>query len=220
MSNWNTQLKALQLLFPRLSLHDQIRVTNYIHLQLVVSSFVESSEEAVQRQQFNPWEQFPPQLATRLSDVNTSLCPQPQFFLLEGPKTNALFDYYSTRVAHVLQPLSHPGNPYQSIYVPLAIQGASEIRQFATMVAPCVKLCTFHAIIATAAFHMHGSDLSGGSEYYKIGSLHRQMALKCMQLALLDETLQSNYQLFMTAMMSLLTIGVVLQQSRTAKVSR
>ncbi|KAJ5247252.1 hypothetical protein N7468_002235 [Penicillium chermesinum] len=187
VSSWNSQLATVQSIFPKLSTQDQMRLANYIHLQFIVSSFVEGNEQG----------------------LNTPLYPQPQFLFLEGPKTNALFDYYSTRVANVLQPLSHPENPYRSIYVPLAVEGVFEMGQIAKMVAPCVKICTFHAIIATAAFHMHGSDVSGSSEYHKIGHVQRQMALKCMQLALLDETLPTNYQSFMTAMMSLLTVGVM-----------
>jgi hypothetical protein len=41
-----------------------------------------------------------------------------------------------------------------------------------------------------------------------MGIMHRQLALQCMQLAIVEGTSQTNYKEFMTALLSLITIGV------------
>ena len=135
------------------------------------------------------------------------LVRQPQIYLSEDPKTNSLFHHYSLHVADILQPLSHPSNPYLSIYVPAAIEGLSEALKAARVAAPSVKLCTFHALVATAAFHLHSCN-SFTTQYHNIGVAHRQIALQCMQLALGDEINKSSYKDLMMAMLSLITIGV------------
>lgn len=135
------------------------------------------------------------------------LIRQPQIYLSEDPKTNSLFHHYSLHVADILQPLSHPSNPYLSIYVPAAIEGLSEVLKAARVAAPSVKLCTFHALVATAAFHLHSCN-SFSTQYHNIGVVHRQIALQCMQLALGDDINKSSYKDLMMAMLSLITIGV------------
>lgn len=130
---------------------------------------------------------------------------QPQTRICDKPETELLFNHYSLHVANILQPLSHIGNPYRSLYVPAALEGSMET--LAKHAAPNVRLCIFHSLVATAAFHMSSCNPSL-HRYHKTGILHRQMALQCMQLALTEGTSQSNYRQFMVALCSLLTIGV------------
>lgn len=129
---------------------------------------------------------------------------QPQTRICDNPETELLFNHYSLHVANILQPLSHIANPYRSLYVPAALEGSMETAKNA---APNVSLCIFHSLVATAAFHMSSCN-PPMHRYQKTGILHRQMALRCMQLALAEGTSHSNYRQFMVALCSLLTIGV------------
>jgi hypothetical protein len=135
------------------------------------------------------------------------LWSQPQAHICDNPETNLLFKHYSLHVANILQPLSHIGNPYRSLYVPAALEGSMEALAPAKSADQNVRLCIFHSLVATAAFHMSSCN-SFLHKYHKTGILHRQMALRYMQLALAKGTSQSEYRHFMVALCSLLTIGV------------
>jgi hypothetical protein len=132
---------------------------------------------------------------------------QPQAHICDNAETNFLFKHYSLHVANILQPLSHIGNPYRSLYVPSALEGSMEALCPAKSADQNVRLCIFHSLVATAAFHMSSCN-SCLHKYHKTGILHRQMALRYMQLALAKGTSQSEYRHFMVALCSLLTIGV------------
>lgn len=135
------------------------------------------------------------------------LWSQPQAHICDNPETNLLFNHYSLYVANVLQPLSHTGNPYRSLYVPAALEGSMNVVCPAKHVAPSVRLSIFHSLVATAAFHMSSCNPALRS-YHETGILHRQKALRCMQLALAEGASQSSYRHLMVALCSLLTIGV------------
>ncbi|KAJ5134303.1 hypothetical protein N7526_005668 [Penicillium atrosanguineum] len=128
--------------------------------------------------------------------------------ICDNPETNLLFHHYSLYVANVLQPLSHIENPYRSLYVPAALEGSVDVLFPAKNVAASVRLCIFHSLVATAAFHMSSCN-PAQSGYHKTGILHRQKALRCMQLALAEGASQSSYRHLMVALCSLLTIGVM-----------
>lgn len=148
-----------------------------------------------------------PSTLIRYTAPQSVLClwNQPQTRICDNPETRLLFNHYSLYVANILQPLSHIENPYRSLYVPAALEGSMETP--AKNDAPSVRLCIFHSLVATAAFHMSSYN-PRLHRYHKIGILHRQMALRCMQLALAEGTSQSNYRQFMVALCTLLTIGV------------
>ena len=132
---------------------------------------------------------------------------QPQPYISDDPTVDWLFRHYPLNVANLLQPLSHPRNPYQSIYVPIALETLQEPSFGRHIPTQSLKRCLFHSIIATAAFHIHSCNDSAPS-FHRMGIVHRQFALRCMQLAIQQGISRSHYREFMMALLSLITIGV------------
>jgi hypothetical protein len=132
---------------------------------------------------------------------------QPQLYISDDPIIDRLLHHYSLYVANLLQPLSHPRNPYQSIYMPIALESLQQPSPGRPIPALNLKRCLFHSIIATSAFHLHTCN-SFASSFCKMGIVHRQIALRCMQLAIERDTSHCYYKEFMIALLSLITIGV------------
>ncbi|KAB8241112.1 fungal-specific transcription factor domain-containing protein [Aspergillus flavus] len=143
-----------------------------------------------------------------LPNVEVSLLQQPQMFLSSSWKANELFHHYVTNVADILLPVTHPGNPYRSMYAPAALEGSLYFESGAFNAAPNIGLCIFHSLISTSAFHLHRC-YNFKSEYYRLGIIHRQLALESLQMVLMKDVPLLNYKTILVALLSMVTIGVM-----------
>ncbi|GMG13226.1 unnamed protein product [Aspergillus oryzae] len=141
-----------------------------------------------------------------LPNVEVSLLQQPQMFLSSSWKANELFHHYVTNVADILLPVTHPGNPYRSMYAPAALEGSLYFESGAFNAAPNIGLCIFHSLISTSAFHLHRC-YNFKSEYYRLGIIHRQLALESLQMVLMKDVPLLNYKTILVALLSMVTIG-------------
>ena len=142
-----------------------------------------------------------------LANSELSLLPQPQMFLSSSWKTNKLFHHYVTNVADILLPVSHPGNPYRSLYAPAAVEGSLYFESGLFHAAPNIGLCIFHSLMSTSAFHLH-QYYNSNSEYHYLGITHRQLALESLQMVLRNEVPLFDYKTLLVALLSMITIGV------------
>jgi hypothetical protein len=79
------------------------------------------------------------------------------------PCAARLFHHYTSHVTHLLQPVLHAGNFYNSVYVPRAISGAWDLTSNTSMRrASWSTRSIFFSILATSAFH-RGVEIPSGS---------------------------------------------------------
>ncbi|GAB1197223.1 hypothetical protein APSETT444_006514 [Aspergillus pseudonomiae] len=141
-------------------------------------------------------------------NATVPLLQQPQLFLSSNYKANELFHHYVTNVAEVLLPVSHPGNPYRSLYAPAALEGSLYFQSGPFNAAPNIGLCIFHSLISASAFHLHRCH-GFNSEYHRLGIMHRQVALQSLQMVLMKEIPGLEYKTLLVALLSMVTIGVM-----------
>ncbi|OGM48376.1 hypothetical protein ABOM_003368 [Aspergillus bombycis] len=141
-------------------------------------------------------------------NATVPLLQQPQMFLSSNRKTNELFHHYVANVAEILLPVSHPGNPYRSLYAPAALEGSLYFESGLFDAAPNIGLCIFHSLISTSAFHLHRCH-GFNSEYHRLGIMHRQVALQSLQMVLMKEVPVLDYKTLLVALLSMVTIGVM-----------
>ncbi|KNG91038.1 hypothetical protein ANOM_000778 [Aspergillus nomiae NRRL 13137] len=139
-------------------------------------------------------------------NATVPLLQQPQLFLSSNYKANELFHHYVTNVAEILLPVSHPGNPYRSLYAPAALEGSLYFQSGPFNAAPNIGLCIFHSLISASAFHLHRCH-DFNSEYHRLGIMHRQVALQSLQMVLMKEIPVLDYKTLLVALLSMVTIG-------------
>ena len=140
-------------------------------------------------------------------NATVPLLQQPQLFLSSNYKANELFHHYVTNVAEILLPVSHPENPYRSLYAPAALEGSLYFQSGPFNAAPNIGLCIFHSLISASAFHLHRCH-GFNSEYHRLGIMHRQVALQSLQMVLMKEIPVLDYKTLLVALLSMVTIGV------------
>ncbi|KAE8377105.1 fungal-specific transcription factor domain-containing protein [Aspergillus bertholletiae] len=133
---------------------------------------------------------------------------QPQLVMSSSGEANKLFHHYVINIADILLPVSHPGNPYRSLYAPAALEGSLYFESGPFNAAPNIGLCIFHSLLSTSAFHLHRC-YGFNSEYHNLGIIHRQIALQSLQMVLMEEVPQLDYKTLLVALLSMITIGVM-----------
>lgn len=118
-----------------------------------------------------------------------------------------LMHHYAVNVASLLQPISHPRNPYRELYLPAALQVATELTSDAGLVKGTVQSSLFHSLLASSAFHLSSCTTDKGL-YYKIGTQHKQRALSLLQASLQLPRPTLDHQALLMSMLSLVTIDV------------
>ncbi|KIV83894.1 hypothetical protein, variant 3 [Exophiala sideris] len=109
-----------------------------------------------------------------------------------------LMSHYITQLADLLQPIHHPRNPFLTINVQSAMPGL-----FAALEQPVQNSIThspmkgnmsiFHSLMASAAFHLRGSKSTNHPNWDTldhIGSFNRMKALKYLQEAIIEPSIQ------------------------------
>lgn len=107
--------------------------------------------------------------------------------LFQDPVIHRLMDNYVNHVANVLPPVPHPENPYALIYVPKALDGASNLLFGSNSTAskiPSIDTAIFYALLATSAFHLRGTPTTSGSDFDVMARGFRAKSFASLQRAL------------------------------------
>lgn len=130
------------------------------------------------------------------------------FFSSSNRDTTAklLIHHYASHMVHLMQPISHQANPFERIYLPLAIRGSSDLEgrnSSNTLCSPRVAVC--HSLLAAAANNLQSLG-SGEDDMESAAVFHRQKALITLRGALASRS--SGYKHLMTAILALVSVDV------------
>lgn len=161
------------------------------------------------------------ELVSSLLDHSTSsLIPLSPYLGLSLPlfhdsDTSMLMYHYMNHVAELLQPVLHPQNPWRTTYFRFALEGCSDAgsRQTSLSLSTSkVSTAIFHGVLSSAAFHLRNATVDSNM-YHKLGLQHRAKALQALNAALALPQDSQLYTVYLTAMLSLVTIDVRLDQT-------
>lgn len=124
--------------------------------------------------------------------------------LFHDPDTSMLLHHYAYHVAGLLQPVHHPNNPWRTTYFQFALDGRQEYASSSP-----ASTAIFHSVLSSAAFHLRNAT-SGSKKYHRLGLEHRAKSLHALNAALSHPSKSRVYTLYLTAMLSLVTIDVSL----------
>ncbi|KAL3439749.1 fungal-specific transcription factor domain-containing protein [Aspergillus insuetus] len=127
------------------------------------------------------------------------------FSVLESTTTTMLIHHYMQHVVHLMQPVSHPRNPFSTVYLPLALQCSRASRDAHDDLQPA-SVAVFHSLLSTAATNLQ----SNGIEHRGLKRLayhHKQRALAALQRALADRT--TPYRDLMIGILSLVSVDIM-----------
>lgn len=123
-----------------------------------------------------------------------------------GSTANLLINHYANHMVHLMQPITHQSNPFERIYLPLAISGSSALGQEASsevISSPRVAVC--HSLLAAAANNLQGLG-NGEGTLRATACYHKQKALTALRHALASRS--GAYKDLMTAMLALVSVDV------------
>jgi hypothetical protein len=123
-----------------------------------------------------------------------------------------LMHNYILNITELLQPVCHPRNPYQSIYVPNALKGSSNLVLGMNNLASELSssnVAIFHALLSVSAFHLRGTNYTEKQPLFdQLGRFHRAKAMQNLRMALIDETRTVDRQATMAVILSLVSSDV------------
>ena len=128
--------------------------------------------------------------------------------LFQDPQTSTLMYHYMDHVADLLQPVLHPMNPWRTTYFPFALEGCPELfLSQSSSPSSYASIALFHSLLSSAAFHLR--NVTGDSKkFHKLGLQHRAKSLHALNAALTRPNDSQLYTVYLTAMLSLVTIDV------------
>lgn len=130
--------------------------------------------------------------------------------LFHDSDTSMLMYHYMNHVAELLQPVLHPQNPWRTTYFRFALEGCSDAASRQTSLSLStskVSTAIFHGVLSSAAFHLRNATVDS-NKYHKLGLQHRAKALQALNAALALPQDSQLYTVYLTAMLSLVTIDV------------
>lgn len=125
--------------------------------------------------------------------------------MIEDTTASMLMHHYMQHVVHLMQPVSHSRNPWRTVYLPLALQGSSQLdvpRRFHS-----ASVAVFHSVLSIAAVNLQ-SMRTEQEALKQLACHHKQRALVALQSAL--STKSTPYKDIMTAILSLVSADVSL----------
>lgn len=126
--------------------------------------------------------------------------------LVQNTTAAMLMHHYTKHVVHVMQPVSHPRNPFSTIYLPLAVKGSSGLELITGPSHVCsASITVFHSLLSTAATSLRSLG-PGEEDLQQLACHHKQHALVSLQNALARQS--SSYKDLMTAILSLVSADV------------
>jgi hypothetical protein len=127
---------------------------------------------------------------------------------ISGDKqVDALIFHYNVHVADVLQPIDHCRNPYRNIYLSTALEGMWYQQSGIQRPEAKAYFALTQSLLASSAFHLWNCDKSQ-TKYQAVAMKYRFCAIQSLQDAVNEANLKSHYKALMTAVLSLITIGV------------
>lgn len=128
---------------------------------------------------------------------------------IKNTSTTMLIHHYTHNIVHLMQPVSHRGNPFQTLYLPLAIEGstATEVDQNSRGISPAT-VAVFHSLLCSAATNLQGLG-SGESGLQQLAFRHKERALNALRSSLARKV--GRYKDLMVAILSLVSADVSLR---------
>jgi arginine metabolism regulation protein II len=125
---------------------------------------------------------------------------------IKDPSVNMLIHHYTNNIVHLMQPVSHRENPFQTLYLPLAIEGSSftEIDQDSEGISPAT-VAVFHSLLCSAATNLQGLG-SRDSGLQQLAYRHKERALNALRNSLARKV--GRYKDLMVAILSLVSVDV------------
>lgn len=130
--------------------------------------------------------------------------------LFNDHDTSMLMYHYMNHVSELLQPVLHPQNPWRTTYFRFALEGCTDAVSGQTSLSLStskVSTAIFHGVLSSAAFHLRNATIDS-NKYHKLGLQHRTKALQALHAALALPQDTQLYTVYLTAMLSLVTIDV------------
>lgn len=182
------------------------------HLMLLRDStdFVQpalSEDDASLLQQFPVHEQIPEQALAPTFPPSTKLGTSIYTSLSRDSSIDQLMHHYVVNITDLLQPVSHPENPYRTLYAPAALEVISGLLDNTPAAKATMHNALYHSVLAAAAHHL-GSCTSESSKYKKLGAQHKDQALLMLRKSIDPARPASNYKTLLITMLSLVTIEV------------
>ncbi|KAL4773908.1 fungal-specific transcription factor domain-containing protein [Aspergillus nidulans var. acristatus] len=127
--------------------------------------------------------------------------------MVENTTATMLMDHYIQHVVHLMQPVSHPRNPFKTVYLPLALHGSSQLeRSGHRSQLQSASIAAFHSLLSTAAANLQ--RMQGEQEALEqLACHHKQRSLIALQNAL--ATKSTPYRDLMTAILSLVSADIM-----------
>ncbi|KAH6983827.1 fungal-specific transcription factor domain-containing protein, partial [Ilyonectria destructans] len=124
-------------------------------------------------------------------------------------EVDLLINHYDSHVADLMQPIFHTENVFRGIYLSTALEGSVVCMSDPNTSKTLAYSAIYHSLLASSAFHLWNCN-KAQIRYQRVGTKHRHQALCFLQAAVDTATPGADYQLFMTAMLSLLSIGTMM----------
>lgn len=127
---------------------------------------------------------------------------------------NMLVHHYVKHIVHIMQPVSHKDNPFQTMYFPLAVEGSSELlvaRDSTHIVS--ARVAIFYSLLSIAATNLQGLGV-GDVGLRQAAYRHKQLALIALRQALARKS--DKYKDLMIAILLQVSTDVSLLQSSTS----
>jgi hypothetical protein len=152
-------------------------------------------------------------LSERVSGVILKVDYSLSTALVANTTAAMLINHYTSHLVHLMQPISHQGNPFRTIYLPLAIEGSSalEVARDPDRIHP-TSVTVFHSLLSTAAINLQDQP-SGRGGLQQLAWHHKQRALVALRSALAAQSCK--YKDLMTAILSLVSTDVSLLNALT-----
>ncbi|KAH7110938.1 fungal-specific transcription factor domain-containing protein [Dactylonectria macrodidyma] len=124
-------------------------------------------------------------------------------------QVDLLINHYDSHVADLMQPIFHTENVFRGIYLSTALEGSVVCMSDPNTSKTLAYSAIYHSLLASSAFHLWNCN-KAQIRYQRVGTKHRHQALCFLQAAVDTATPGADYQIFMTAMLSLLSIGTMM----------
>lgn len=144
-----------------------------------------------------------------VSFADVSLIRRQQLFprsIIGNLSAAMLINHYTNHTVHLMQPIFHRENPFQTLYLPLASKGLSELEiAQGSQHVYSASIAVFHSLMAIAAINLQGLE-SGSENLQQLACHHKQQALIALRNALAQKT--SKYKDLMIAILSMVSADV------------
>ncbi|CAG8106900.1 unnamed protein product [Penicillium nalgiovense] len=127
--------------------------------------------------------------------------------IMEDTTAAMLLHHYMQHVVHLMQPVSHPRNPWQTVYLPLALHGSSQLdppKSWDKLHSASVAV--FHGVLSIAAVNLQSLE-ADQETLERLACHHKQRALIALQSTLATKV--TPYKDIMAAILSLVSADIM-----------